>query len=57
MIGALARLKAEQELPSQLPDTLTAFGIRGGLPKGLQQFFATHPPLDDRIAALQNNIR
>ena len=57
MIGALSRLKAEQELPSQLPDTLTAFGIRGGLPKGLQQFFATHPPLDDRIAALQNNIR
>ncbi|MDX1695624.1 MAG: protease HtpX [Ketobacteraceae bacterium] len=53
MIGALRRLKAEQDLPSQLPDTLAAFGIRGGLPKGLQQFFATHPPLDDRIAALQ----
>ncbi len=53
MINALHRLKAEQNLPSQLPDTLTAFGIRSGLAKGMQQFFATHPPLEARIAALQ----
>lgn len=53
MINALQRLKAEQNLPSQLPDTLTAFGIRSGVGKGLQNFFATHPPLDERIAALQ----
>lgn len=53
MINALRRLKQEQELPSQLPDTLTAFGIRSGAAKGLQHLFATHPPLDDRIAALQ----
>ena len=54
MIGALQRLKREQELPAQLPDTLTAFGIRSGMGKGLQQFFATHPPLDERINKLQS---
>lgn len=54
MIGALQRLKAEQQLPSQLPDTLAAFGIRSGAAKGIQQLFATHPPLDERIAALQS---
>ncbi|MCG8317400.1 MAG: protease HtpX [Pseudomonadales bacterium] len=54
MINALRRLQAEQQLPSQLPDTMAAFGIRSGAAKGLQQFFATHPPLEDRIAALQS---
>ena len=54
MINALRRLQAEQQLPSQLPDTLTAFGIRSGAAKGLRQFFSTHPPLEDRIAALQS---
>ncbi|PIE40623.1 MAG: protease HtpX [Gammaproteobacteria bacterium] len=53
MIHALQRLKAEQQLPAQLPDTLAAFGIRSGAGKGLAHLFATHPPLDTRIAALQ----
>ena len=53
MIRALQRLKAEQELPAQLPDTLSAFGIRSGAGKGLAHLFSTHPPLDVRIAALQ----
>lgn len=55
MMGALQRLKMEQELPSQLPDTMTAFGIRSGKGGGLRQLFASHPPLDDRIQALANN--
>ena len=53
MIAALRRLKAESERPSDLPDELTAFGIS---PSGssMRRFFASHPPLDQRIEALQN---
>ena len=53
MIGALQRLKAEQELPKQMPQSLTAFGISGDLKRGFKALFASHPPLDERIAALQ----
>jgi len=53
MISALQRLKAESQMPNQMPDTLVAFGINSGLAKGLKALFASHPPLDDRIAALQ----
>jgi heat shock protein HtpX len=49
MISALQRLKAVHE-PSTLPQSMTAFGIANGV----KNLFATHPPLDDRIAALQN---
>ena len=52
MIGALQRLRAEQGLPSDMPDTLVAFGIRTGVSK-FGALFASHPPLDDRIRALQ----
>lgn len=51
MIAALQRLKAGQE-ESSLPQSVTAFGIRGGK-AGFMHLFATHPSLDDRIAALQ----
>lgn len=51
MIRALQRLKAETELPNQLPETMVAFGIRS---KKASALFSSHPPLDDRIAALQN---
>lgn len=54
MIGALQRLKAEQELPADMPDQLVAFGIAGGLKQGLAAMFASHPPLDDRIDALRH---
>lgn len=52
MISALRRLQAHQE-PSHLPDQVAAFGIR---PKvgGMAMFFRSHPPLEDRIKALQN---
>lgn len=53
MIGALQRLKAEQGIPDQMPDQLMAFGINSHLKQGLMQLLSTHPPLDDRIAALQ----
>ncbi|MFO7799210.1 protease HtpX [Rhodohalobacter sp.] len=54
MIGALQRLKAESKVPNQLPESMQAFGITGGKKKGLKALFMTHPPLEDRIAALQN---
>lgn len=54
MIGALARLKAEYDMPSEMSDTLVAFGIKGtGLKQGIMRLFMSHPPLDDRIRALQ----
>ncbi len=54
MINALARLKAESEMPNQMPDTLTAFGINAGQTrKIMERLFASHPPLDDRIRALK----
>jgi heat shock protein HtpX len=52
MISALQRLKAEYEVPNQMPDSMVAFGINGGGLQGLKAMFASHPPLDDRIAAL-----
>lgn len=55
MIAALQRLKAESDVPNQMPDTLMAFGINSGLTHGLKSLFASHPPLDDRIRALQEN--
>lgn len=51
MIRALQRLKAETEMPNDLPDTMVAFGIRNGKMAAL---FSSHPPLDSRIEALQN---
>jgi heat shock protein HtpX len=54
MISALQRLKAEQGLPGDLPGELTAFGIRSHTGSGLAALLRSHPPLDDRILALQN---
>jgi len=53
MVAALQRLKGDQA-PSQLPDALQAFGISGGKPTGLRALLMSHPPLDERIAALEN---
>lgn len=54
MINALQRLKAESQVPNQLPESMQAFGIAGGKRSGIKALFSTHPPLEDRIAALQN---
>jgi heat shock protein HtpX len=53
MIAALQRLRSEQGLPQDLPGELTAFGISEQLKEGLGALFASHPPLDERIRALQ----
>ena len=51
MASALMRLKETYDQPSELSGELVAFGIRG---EGkLSALFSSHPPLDDRIAALQ----
>ncbi|MBT8145112.1 MAG: protease HtpX [Gammaproteobacteria bacterium] len=52
MIAALKRLGQGRE-ENALPQQLSAFGIKGGFAAGMQRFFATHPPLQERIAALQ----
>ncbi len=49
MIAALERLKSAQSEP--LPDKMAAFGISGG--GGISRLFMSHPPLDERIAALR----
>lgn len=53
MIAALQRLQAEQGASGDLPGELTAFGIRSGQ-SGLMNLFRSHPPLDERIKALQS---
>jgi heat shock protein HtpX len=53
MIAALERLKLNHEQPAQLPDAVKAFGISGGVGAGLKRLFMSHPPLDERIAALK----
>jgi len=50
MIAALERLKLNHE-QTALPEKMAAFGISGG--KGMMHLFMTHPPLEDRIAALR----
>ena len=50
MISALRTLQREYE-PQELPGQLAAFGINGS---NVQKLFMSHPPLEERIAALQN---
>jgi heat shock protein HtpX len=53
MISALQRLKGDHG-ETTLPKAMAAFGISGGMAEGLQRLFMSHPPLDERIAALQS---
>jgi heat shock protein HtpX len=53
MIAALEGLKRAHE-PSRLPDSMEAFGISAGPARGLRRLFMSHPPIDERIAALRN---
>lgn len=51
MVAALQRLKVAHDAPADLPDSVNAFGIRGGT--SWLKLFMSHPPLDERIAALR----
>lgn len=53
MIAALQRL-SQTYGESTLPKQVQAFGISGGVGHGLRKLFLSHPPLEERIAALQN---
>ncbi|GAB3109414.1 protease HtpX [Aestuariicella hydrocarbonica] len=55
MINALQRLQMEvdAQVPSSMPDSIYAFGISGGFKQRMSKLFSSHPPLQERIAALQ----
>ena len=55
MIAALERLKASSDMPDTMPESMAAFGISSGVRQGLRALFASHPPLDARIAALRDS--
>ncbi|MBN1615443.1 MAG: protease HtpX [Deltaproteobacteria bacterium] len=52
MIAALRRLQKTVDHP-HLPDQVAAFGISGAPKSGLRKLFMTHPPLEERIVALE----
>jgi heat shock protein HtpX len=51
MIAALRRLQATSQLVDNRNASLASFKIAGG--KGLVRLFASHPPLEERIGALE----
>jgi heat shock protein HtpX len=51
MISALEALQRSHGQP--LPDKMAAFGIAGGAGQGLKKLFMSHPPIEERIAALR----
>lgn len=53
MIAALRRLQSIHQ-PSRLPEQMAAFGISGGFAEGFKKLFSSHPPLEERIAALRS---
>jgi heat shock protein HtpX len=52
MIAALEALRRAAE-PQDLPGEFAAFGISGSIGHGLMRLFMSHPPIEERIAALQ----
>lgn len=56
MINALRRLQAEHEVPDQMPAEMTAMAITTGKREGfsIASLFMSHPPLEQRIAALES---
>ena len=56
MIAALKKLQSNHG-NSELPDQLTTFGISGFRRSKLGALFLSHPPLEQRIQALENSMR
>jgi heat shock protein HtpX len=52
MINALRALQRAHE-PQDLPGEMAAFGISGSVAGGLSHLFLSHPPLEERIKALE----
>ncbi len=52
MIAALKRLQ-QAHATEDLPGEMAAFGIAGGVAGGFKKLMMTHPPLEERIAALE----
>lgn len=52
MVAALRRLQSAHA-PADLPEQIAAFGI-AGVPSKFSHLFASHPPLENRIAALMD---
>jgi heat shock protein HtpX len=55
MINALRRLGRSDE--TTLPASMAAFGISGGGKGGLMALFRSHPPIEERIRALEEQQR
>ena len=55
MIAALEKLRRETAAPNEMPDTLVAFAITEGAKQNIKAMFSSHPPLEVRISALQND--
>lgn len=56
MANALRRLQSQQQGGNPLPKEMTAMGIFGLSAGGFQRLFMTHPPLEERIAALEKPV-
>jgi heat shock protein HtpX len=54
MVSALKRLA--QKEPEALPEQLAAFGIGEKTKKGFAHLWASHPPIEDRIEALEKRM-
>jgi heat shock protein HtpX len=54
MIAALERLKANHEQAAAMPQNMSAMAISSG--GGFSRLFMTHPPLEERIAALRAGL-
>jgi heat shock protein HtpX len=52
MVGALEALQRVHS-PADLPESMQAFGIAGGKLTGMRRLFSSHPPIEERIAALR----
>lgn len=55
MVAALRALQRVSE-PQDLPGEMKSFGISGGQSGGFKRLFMSHPPLEERIAALESSM-